>query len=327
MELTNILDLQPNVLTTDFASYNFLLYSPPGVGKTTFAYEMFPTRSLVLGFEMGYKGIPGVIGVPVPNYYTLLKYVDQLDTVEARQKYDTLIVDTTTKVGEIIEEYILSMYGKDSLGDAKAHGGAYPLINRYYNLAFNRLKARGYNFVYICHSKTEDIKNEKNEVVGQRFLPKMSDRINGLIEPEVDYTFLLTLDNAGNRIIVTDNTPKNVGKRRTNLPTILPLDIKKFKEEFDKGVREKANGQITDSKVNTTVVQFKEQEKDYKELVLEIKTKGKALMDAGLGKEATSLVNNRLGKDDNNIQRTLDMMTQSNVQMLQTILMELNKLG
>lgn len=327
MSVLNILEIKPNVLTTNLNSYNFLLYSTPGMGKTTWAHQMFPEKTLVLGFEMGGKGIPGIKVAPVPNYYTLLQYVDQLDTDEARNIYDTLVIDTTTKVGEIIEEYILSMYGKDSLGEAKAHGGAYPLINRYYNLAFNRLKARGYNFVYICHAKTEDVKNSKNEIVGQRYLPKMSDRINGLIEPEVDYTFFLTLDNAGKRILVTDNTPKNVGKQRTNLPVVMPLEIENFKVEFEKGINEKAEGNTTNEKVQTTVIGFKQEDENYKTLVEKIKIKGKSLVEIGKGNEAFAIVNNRLGKDDNGIQRTLDSMTQENIQVLQTILMEISKLG
>lgn len=323
----DIMNLEPNKITINLTSYNFLLYSMPGMGKTTFARDMFPKKSLLLGFEMGGKGIPGLISVPVPSYYSLLQYVDQLDTDEAREKFDTLIVDTTTKVGEIIEEYILSMFGKDSLGEAKAHGAAYPLINRYYNLAFNRLKARGYNFVYICHAKTEDIKNSQGEVIGQKFVPKMSDRINGLIEPEVDYVFFLTKNNQNQRILVTDATPKNSGKQRTNLPIILPLEAEKFKEEFEKGVKEKAGEFITDKKIETTVIQYKPKEKDYKELVAEIKDLGKKLVDEGKGNEAFTIVNNRLGQDSNGVQRTLDEMTQENSQMLETILFDLKSLS
>lgn len=324
--MQNILDLTPNKLSTDFTSYNFLLYSSPGIGKTTWAIEMFPEKSLILGCEFGYKGIPGVIGVPVPNYYTLLQYVEQLDTDEARAKYDTLIIDTTTKVGEMIEEYILSMFGKDSLGECKAHGGAYPLINRYYNLAFNRLKTRGYNFVYICHAKTQDIKNAKGEVIGQKYLPKMSDRLNSLIEPEVDYTFFLTLNKEGNRILVTDNTPKNVGKQRTNLPKVMSLEVEKFREEFVKGVEEKAQGAITYEKIQTTANEFKAKERNYKEIITEIRDLGKQLVDKGFGNNATAIVNNKLGQDSNNVQRTLDVCTQENSQMLEMIVSELKKL-
>lgn len=324
--IQNILNLQPNKITTEITSYNFLLYSQPGIGKTTWALKMFPEKSLILGAEFGWKGIPGAIGVPVPDYYTLLQYVDQLDTDEAREMYDTLIIDTTTKIGELIENYILSMYGKDTLSECKSHGGAYPLINRYYNLAFNRLKARGYNFVYICHAGTEEVKNEKGEVIGQKYKPKMSDRINSLIEPEVDFTFFLTLNSNGERIIVTDNTPKNVGKQRTNLPKIIPMDIEVFKAEYVKGVKEKGKNSVIDEKIENNVVGFKPQERGYKEVIAEIKKLGQEAAKRGKLNDATAIVNNRLGKDDNGVQRTLDDCTQENIQMLETIILELKKI-
>lgn len=324
--IQDILNLQPNVISNDITSYNFLLYSTPGIGKTTWALKLFPKRSIILGAEFGWKGIPSAIGVPVPDYYTLLQYVDQLDTDAAREVYDTIIVDTTTRIGEIIESYILSMYGKDSLGECKNHGGAYPLINRYYNLAFNRLKARGYNFVYICHAATEELKNEKGEVVGHKYKPKMSDRINSLIEPEVDFTFFLTLNKDGNRIMVTDNTPKSVGKQRTDLPTYMPLDIDVFRKEYEKGIKVKGKDKVTDEKIVNNVTGFKQSERDYKEVVAEIKKKGQELAKVDKLNDASAIVNNRLGKNDNGVQRTLDECTQENVQMLETILMELHKL-
>lgn len=323
--MLDILNLQPNKLSKDLTSYNFLLYSMPGMGKTTWATKMFPKKSCILGAEFGYKGIPGAIGVPVPDYLTLLKYVEQFDTDEAREMYDTLIIDTTTKIGEMIENYILGMYGKDNLGDCKNHGGAYPLINRYYNLAFDKLKARGYNFVYICHAKTIDIKNDKGEKIGEKFMPKMSDRINGLIEPEVDYTFFITLDKQGKRILVTDNNVKSVGKTRTPLPLTMPLDIDNFLVEFAKGIDSKGGDMTTDERMKTTVVDYKAKFGNYLDLIEEIKELGRKSMEISKekGKEAVVIVNNRLGKDDNGIQRTLEQCTQENAEVLETIIMDL----
>ena len=60
--MQNILELQPNKISTDLTSYNFLLFSDAGLGKTTWAAKMFPERALILGFEYGFKGIPGVVG-------------------------------------------------------------------------------------------------------------------------------------------------------------------------------------------------------------------------------------------------------------------------
>ncbi len=61
-------------------------------------------------------------------------------------------------------------------------------------------------------------------------------------------------------------------------------------------------------------------------MIAEIRDLGKQLVNKGLGNDATAIVNNRLGQDNNNVQRTLDTCTQENAQMLETIVMELKKL-
>lgn len=327
-QILDILNIQPNKISTDLTSYNFLLYSMPGIGKTSLAVSLFPEKHFILGAEYGFKGIPGAIGVAVPDYFSLNQYVKQLDTVEARERFDTIIVDTTSKIGSMIEEYVLSQYGKNFLGDCKQHGGAYPLINRYYDLAFNKLKARGYNFVYICHANETSVTNEEGVELYKRYSPKMSDRIRNLIEPEVDYTFFLTLDKDGNRIVVTDNTPKNVGKQRNNLPTCVKLekDAKTLKEEIAKGILEKGGEFITNEKTITTVVQGKIEERPYTEVIEEIKTVGKKLAMTPLGLEAREITNNGLGTDSDGRQRTLNEMTQLNYQVLIKILADLKAL-
>lgn len=327
-QILDIMTITPNKISTDLTSYNFLLYAMPGMGKTSAAVALFPEKHFILGAEYGFKGIPGAMGVAIPDYYSLSQYINQLDTDAARERFDTIIVDTTSKIGAIIEEYVLAQYGKNFMGDCKQHGGAYPLINRYYDLVFNKLKARGYNFVYICHANETSVTNEEGVELYKRYTPKMSDRIKSLIEPEVDYTFFITLDKDGNRIVVTDNTLKNVGKHRTNLPLCVKLeeDVATLRAELDKGILEKAGKLVTKDKLKTTVVETKGEERDYKEVIEEIKTLGKSLSLAGYGKEAIEITNNGLGTGNEGVQRTLSEMTQLNYQVLIKILSDLKEL-
>lgn len=322
--IQDILNLKPNVITNDLSSYNFLIYGDSGLGKTTLAVELFP-KSIILGAEYGFKGINGAVGVSVPDFYTLMQYADALDTEEARAKYDTIIVDTTTKIGEIIETYILSMYGKNSLSECGGFGKAYNLINRFYSQVFDKLKSRNYNFVYLCHTKATDVK-QGDEVLYQKYSPKMSDRLDSLISPEVDYCLFLTLDKEGSRKIITDSTPKNFAKRRTDLPLSMPLNAEVFKEEFAKGVEAKSKGNLTTERKDTTVVAAKPEEIDYKILVKEIKVLGAKAKEVGKIKDALAIVNNGMGMDDNNIQRSIDDATKENTQTLMNIKAQLEKL-
>ena len=322
--IQDILNLKPNVITNDLSSYNFLIYGDAGTGKTTLAVELFP-KSIILGAEYGFKGINGAIGVSVPDFYTLMQYCEALDTDEAREKYDTIIVDTTTKIGEIIESYILGMYGKNTLGECGAFGKAYQMVSRLYNQCFNKLKARQYNFVYICHAKATDIK-QGEEVLYQRYTPKMSDRLDGLITPEVDFVLFLTHDKNNDKVIISDNTPKNYAKRRIDLPLSMHLSAETFKEEFAKGIEKKSKGNFTTEKKDTTVVAAKEKEIDYKILVKDIKELGTVAKNKNMTKEAIATLNNILGVDDSGIQRTLEQMTQLNVELLKVAKSELENL-
>ena len=322
--IQDILNLKPNVITNDLSSYNFLIYGEAGTGKTTLGVELFP-KSIILGAEYGFKGINGAVGVSVPDFYSLMQYAEALDTDEARELYSTIIVDTTTKVGELIETYILGVFGKNTLGECGAYGKAYNMISRLYNQVFNKLKARGYNFVYICHAKATDIK-QGEEVLYQRYTPKMSDRLDSLITPEVDFVFFLTYDKNNDKVIITNNTPKNYGKTRIDLPISIPLSAETLKEEFSKGVEKKSKGNYTTEKKDTTVVGAKRKERNYKEVVTEIQELGKLAKQKGVMKDALDLVNRGLSLDDNGNQRTLDNCTQANIEMLEVIKLELEKL-
>lgn len=331
MTLEEILNQQPNKVSTDITSYNFCLYSKPGKGKTTAAINMAPQgRSFILAGEYGFKGIPGAMGAAVPDYFSLTQTINHLCDPRCREKFDTIIIDTTEKINLIIQEYILSQYGKLTIGDCKSRGGAYPLINRYYDLAFNKLKAMGYNFIYICHATETEVKNEKEEVLYTVFSPKMSDRLNTLIIPEVDYVFFLTDDKDGNRVLVTNETTRNYAKSRTKLPLTIPInkfEANKFKEEFVNGIKEEAGQYITSEKTKTTVVEFKEKEdpSEFNDLITKIKTIGNELLTQGKV-EAMNITNNALGKDDDGNQRTLAQLDSSNTQMLKKLYDDLQKL-
>lgn len=326
MELLDLMNIPKNTISKNLTSYNYLFYAMPGMGKTTFAVDLFDQESaLLLAFEMGAKGIPNARPIPIPDYQTFLAYVDALCEPEVVEKYKVLIFDTATKLGECIEEYILSMFGKNSIGECKAHGAAYSLINRFWNVPMNKLKAAGYSFVYIAHAEETNLKNANGEEIGKYYSPKLSSRIAGLIEPETDFTFLITLNQKNERIICTDNTTKCKGKQRTPLKTILPLDVEIFKEEFYKGIDIKSNGKATTKRNKTTISEYKKSERDYKEVVEEIKKLGTIAKEKGEFIQAVELINNSLGQDDLG-QRTLDKCTQANIQVLEVIKRELEEL-
>ncbi|MBP3906311.1 MAG: AAA family ATPase [Peptostreptococcaceae bacterium] len=318
----NVLNLKnkKNKISLRPDSYNYLFYGLPGSGKTSIAAEMFPNHVMIQG-EIGSKGLIGVNGVPVADYKDLYDICNVLSKNEVRDAYDTIIVDTATKVGKIIENFITNKHGKEVMKDVYTRGGAYPLIDKYWDECFNRVKAKGYNFVWLCHTNTIDVKDPKNDdkVLYQKFSPKLSNRISNLIEPEVDYTFYFT--HSGEDLkVVTCRTKKNEGKNRTNIvrkmPTVLDLSenpkvsARTILDELTLSIRAYGDENITEEKVTTNLEESIRESIDIEILKEEVKRLAGELKENGKGEEAKNLMERAFGVDEDGKQRKLSELTQ-----------------
>lgn len=321
--LENILNLknEKSKISLRPDSYNYLFFGPPGSGKTTIAASMFPNHLMVQG-EIGSKGCLGVNGIPIADYKDLADFSRIAARQEVRDEYDTIIVDTATKIGKIIEAFITGKHGKEMMKDVYTRGGAYPLIDKYWDDCFNKIKARGYNFVWLCHSDSEDIKDPNNEdrVLYKRHYPKLSNRIKSLIEPEVDYTFFFT-NNDEDIYVVTARTKKNEGKNRTNvvrkMPTTIKLDsnpkvsAKIILDELVQSIKAYGEDNITEEKVVTNLEENCKQDVDIEALKEKVKSLGGKLTEVGKKKEAVEIMNAALGLDSDGNQRKLNELGSS----------------
>lgn len=311
---TNKISLRPD-------SYNYLFYGSPGTGKTSIATSMFPNHLVVQG-EIGSKGLIGVNGVPIADYKDLYDLCNVLSKKEVREAYDTIIVDTATKIGKIIEAFITGKHGKEVMKDVFTRGGAYPLIDKYWDECFNKVKSKGYNFVWICHSSATDVKDPKDndKVLYQKHAPKLSGRISALIEPEVDYTFFFTYANEDLKV-VTCKTKKNEGKNRTNIvrkmPTVLDLSenpkesAKIILDELALSIKAYGEDNITEEKVVTNIEENIRESVDIEILKEEVKVLAGKLKEKGRAEDAKNLMERAFGVDENNNQRKLSELTQS----------------
>lgn len=323
INVENILNLKNNANKVSLRpdSYNYLFYGLPGSGKTSIAASMFPNHIMIQG-EIGSKGLLGVNGVPVADYKDLYDLCNVLSKDQVKEAYDTVIVDTATKIGKLIENFITGKHGKEVMKDVYTRGGAYPLIDKYWDECFNKVKSKGYNFVWLCHAATEDVKDPKNDdrVLYKKYSPKLSGRISGLIEPEVDYTFFFTHNNEDLKV-VTCRTKKNEGKNRTNvvrkMPTVLDLSenpkesAKIILDELTISIKAYGADNITEEKVVTNLEQSIRKSVDIEILKEEVKANAAKLKEAGKFEEAKNLMERAFGVDEDGNQRKLSELTQS----------------
>lgn len=85
------------------------------VGKSTFGSQL--PRSLFLNFEQGTNALAGVRSAPILRWGDFKKVLTQLRKPQAREMYDTVVVDTATIAWQLCERYICQREGVESIRD------------------------------------------------------------------------------------------------------------------------------------------------------------------------------------------------------------------
>lgn len=321
--------LQPNRVSSDFASYSMLLYAPPGFGKTTELNELYKGRALFLAHEKGYKLIPGISAAPVGSYAGLLDIVMQLETNEnLKERWDVVVIDTVDKFAGLCERTILKDKNKEWLGDAGAHGKAYKILDFKFEDIVKRIQDAGYGVVYISHAKEVEETDRDTGQKYKKFIPSLPDRLLKAITGEVDFVFFGYKQGEDRYIGTRDNkyffAKSRMGKY-VSLPPKIEFSADKLQEEFDNAI-EKLNSKtefVTTERIKQSITDDKF---DYTTLKQEVTDLCKALTEQGKGQVAKSLVEKILGVDENGVQITIGKLAPHQAETLAILKMELNKL-
>lgn len=322
-------NLQPNKVSSDFASYSMLMYAPPGFGKTTELNELYKGRALFLAHEKGYKLIPGIMAAPIGSYAALLDIVTQLEMNDSlHDKWDVVVLDTVDKFAGLCERTILKDKNKEWLGDAGAHGKAYKILDFKFEDIVKRIQDAGYGIVYISHAKEVEETDRDTGQKYKKFVPSLPDRLLKQITGEVDFVFF-GFKQGEERFIGTRDNKYFYAKSRmgkyTALPGKIEFEAEKLQEEFDKAIgklNEKTEF-VTSERVQQSITDDKF---DFNALRDEVTGLCKALTEDGKGKEAKSLVERILGLDENGTQITIGKLAPHQGETLAILKMELNRL-
>ena len=100
----DILNIEPTVISKDLKGKFVCIYSLPKVGKTSLACQ-FP-KNLLLGFEHGWNAIGGAKATDITKWTDFKLVLRQLEKPEAKQMYETIIIDTITIAWDLCEQFI-----------------------------------------------------------------------------------------------------------------------------------------------------------------------------------------------------------------------------
>lgn len=327
--MINILDIKPNIVSKDIKGYSFLIYGMAKVGKTTFAAS-FP-KSLILGFEIGYKAIPGAMAVPVNSWSEFLQILRQLKTEKNKAelaknkgehydlRFETIVVDIVDIAWSLCEKYVLSQQGVDKVSDIP-YGGGYSMIANEFDSKMRSLIQMGYGVIFITHDKV--IASEDNPKV-KSITCSLASRPKNIITRMVDVYGYLTVEKDESGALVRKMhvraTPEwDAGTRFKYLDESIDLSYKSVLEAIDRAI----DKETEERGINFSTTEYINYDPgkpahSFDDLKASIDASIVKLMEKDedrYSKEITQIVDNRLGKG-----KKLNKATEENIEQLEVI--------
>ena len=146
----DIFSLEPSKISRDLKGKYLLLYGAPKVGKTSFAVQA--PRALVCAFEMGTNALAGTRSLPMLKWSDFKKVVSQLRKPQAKEMYDTVVIDTVSIAYSLCEKYICQRESVDSIRDV-AWGQGWGMLKNEFQEAFREITMLGFGVIFISHAK------------------------------------------------------------------------------------------------------------------------------------------------------------------------------
>lgn len=161
----DILNIKPSTISRDLRGKYILLYGKAKVGKTSFAVQA--PRALVCAFELGGNALDNAYFQPIDKWHVFKQVVAQLRKPEAKDMYDTIVIDTVSIAYDLCEAYICSREQVDSIRDVP-WGQGWGMVKKEFQETLREITMLGYGLILIAHDKqvnTNERDAEGNPIV------------------------------------------------------------------------------------------------------------------------------------------------------------------
>ena len=219
-----------------------LIYSPDGVGKSTFGAQA--PNPIFLGPEEGTNHLD-VARFPSPkNWSEVLGAVDEL--IKEKHDFKTLVIDSADWIEPLLFQEICTRYGAKSIElAAGGYGKGYSeSVTEWQKLAKSlaRLRdERSMNIIIIAHSEINKFNDPSTQTEYDRFSLKLYKKASAFLREFVDCVFFANFEvyatkdgdkqkhfGDGARVIYTERRPGFDAKNRMGLPFQIPLSWDDF---------------------------------------------------------------------------------------------------
>jgi len=206
--------------------------------------------------------LAGIRGVPILRWTDFKKVLSQLRKPQAKEMYDSIVVDTASIAWQLCEQYICQRESVDNLRDIP-WGQGWGMVKNEFSECWREITLLGFGILFIAHSKdkpTEMRDEEGNPITA--VAPDLPNNAYTIINSIVDIIGYLQVqmnsDGTTERYLYTRSTPTVfAGSRYQYLAPKIKFGYKELVdaigEAIDKSV-ELDGAQVTD---NTEFAQVK----------------------------------------------------------------------
>jgi hypothetical protein len=205
----DIFSLEPSKISRDLKGKYILIYGQPKTGKSTFGSQL--PRGLFLNFEQGTNALAGIRSVPILRWSDFKKVLSQLRKPQAREMYDTIVVDTASIAWQLCEKYVCQREGVESIREIP-WGQGWGMLRNEFAECWREITLLGFGILFIAHSKEKptEMQDEDGNTI-TAVAPDLPNQCYTIINSIVDIIGYLQVqmnnDGTSERFLYTRSTP------------------------------------------------------------------------------------------------------------------------
>ena len=282
----DIFSLEPSKISRDLKGKFLLIYGQPKTGKSTFGSQL--PRALFMNFEQGTNALAGIRSAPILRWTDAKKVLTQLRKPQAKEMYDSIVVDTASIAWQLCEKYICQRENVDSIRDVP-WGQGWNMLKTEFSEFWREITLLGFGILFIAHSKDKptEMRDEDGNAI-TAVCPDLPNQAYTIINSIVDIIGYLQVqmnpDGSSERYLYTRSTPTVfAGSRYQYLAPKIKFGYQELVDAIgdaiDKAV-ELDGAQVTD---HTEIAQIKD--RPFPEVMTEARTVWSSYLDSAKNEE------------------------------------------
>lgn len=278
----DIFSLEPSKISRDLKGKFLLIYGQPKTGKSTFGSQL--PRALFMNFEQGTNALAGIKSQPILRWTDAKKVLTQLRKPQAKEIFDTIVVDTASIAWQLCEKYICQRENVDSIRDVP-WGQGWNMLRQEFSEFWREITLLGFGILFIAHSKDKptEMRDEDGEAI-TAVCPDLPNQCYTIINSIVDIIGYLQVqmnpDGTSERFLYTRSTPTVfAGSRYQYLAPKIKFGYQELVDAIGDAIDmavEKDGAEVTD---HTEIAQIKD--RPFQEVMAEAKEVWIKYLEAG----------------------------------------------